>query len=186
MGISVAVDLEFMFLRRFWQVLSHSLLRYLGLAVWSMAIASGLVISFPHSPPIAQVADPRTIGRETYLEICASCHIPVPAEVLPTETWKEILTTTNKHYGIAIEPPPISLSVRLAWDYLQFASRPLLKDEPRPILVERSRYFKVLHPQVDLPEIVSLKTCIVCHPSAQAFDYRQLSPQWEAAYPKAP
>jgi hypothetical protein len=158
----------------------------LGLALWSVAIAGGLAIIFPHPPPQAQVADPRTLGKETYLEMCSSCHIPVPAEVLPLETWRQILTTTDKHYGIAITPPPISLSIRLAWDYLQFAARPLLKDEPRPSLVERSRYFKALHPQVNLPEIVSLKTCVVCHPSAQAFDYRTLAPQWESAYPPAP
>lgn len=168
-----------MILRQFRQFLTHSCLKYLGLALWSMAIASGWAIFLSHSPMFAQVADPRIIGRETYLEICSSCHIPVPAEVLPTESWREILTTTDKHYGVAINPPPLSLSIRLAWDYLQFASRPLLEDEPRPILVERSRFFKALHPQVELPEIVSLKTCIACHPSAQAFDYRQLAPQWE-------
>jgi hypothetical protein len=164
------------------------LILYGGLALWSMGIAWGAAIAFeppsllPSNPlVVSEVADPRTLGRDTYLENCASCHIPVPAEVLPTESWKKILETTHKHYGVSIDPPPISLSVRLMWDYLRFASRPLRQDEPVPQLIEQSRFFKALHPKVKLPEEVTLKTCIVCHPSAQEFNYQKLSPEWNNA-----
>lgn len=164
------------------------LILYGCLALWSMGIAWGAAIAFepptlvPSNHLIAkELADPRIIGQETYLENCATCHIPVPVEVLPTEAWKKILETTSKHYGISINPPPLSLSIRLMWDYLRFASRPLRKDEPVPQLIEQSRFFKALHPRVKLPDEVTLKTCIVCHPSAQDFNYRKLSPEWDNA-----
>lgn len=176
---------------------ARRLLLYGSLILWSMGIAWGAAIAFepsslapssltPSQAPTQQwiadeVTDSRTIGLETYLENCATCHIPVPAEVLPTESWKNILENTNKHYGISIDPPPLSLSVRLMWDYLRFASRPLRTDEPVPQLIEQSRFFKALHPRVKLPEEVTLKTCIVCHPSAQAFNYRKLAPEWDNA-----
>ena len=164
------------------------LILYGCLGLWSMGIAWGAAIALePTSlaqsnlPASKEVADPITLGKETYLENCASCHIPVPIEVLPTESWKKILETTSKHYGVSINPPPLSLSVRLIWDYIRVASRPLRKDEPVPQLVEQARFFKALHPRVKLPETVTLKTCIACHPSAQDFNYRKLSPEWDNA-----
>jgi hypothetical protein len=118
------------------------------------------------------------IAREVYLENCASCHVPIPAEVLPTETWQQILENPQKHYGESL-PRMIGLNTRLIWNYLKTFSRPLLPEEPKPEYVTNSRYFKALHPQVDLPQPVTHQSCILCHPGAQRLDYRTLSPEWE-------
>ncbi|MBE9169960.1 cytochrome C [Pleurocapsales cyanobacterium LEGE 06147] len=120
------------------------------------------------------------IGRELYLENCASCHIPIPAEVLPTETWQQILENPQQHYGESL-PRMIGLNIRLIWNYLRTFSRPLLPEEPKPEYVTNSRYFKALHPQVDLPQPVTHQSCILCHPGAQQLDYRTLSPEWEGS-----
>lgn len=117
------------------------------------------------------------ISRELYLENCASCHIPIPAEVLPTETWQQILENPQKHYGESL-PRMISINTRLIWNYLRTFSRPLLLNETKPQYVTNSRYFRALHPQVDLPQPVTHQSCILCHPGAQKLDYRTLSPEW--------
>jgi len=116
-------------------------------------------------------------GRETYLESCSSCHLALPPEVLPTETWRQILEKPQNHYGTSVNL--ISLTQILIWDYIRAYSRPLNRDEPLPIHLEESRYFKAIHPLVPLPQPVTYRTCISCHPSAKSFDFRTLSNQWE-------
>ncbi len=123
---------------------------------------------------IAQEIDAGAIGKTKYLEKCASCHLPIPAEVLPTETWQQILKKTKQHYGTSI-PQMDRLSTALVWNYLRSFSRSLLPNEALPSLVEDSRYFKALHPQVQLPKPTTSQTCLVCHPNGAQLDYRTVA-----------
>jgi hypothetical protein len=118
------------------------------------------------------------IEQEVYLKNCASCHTPIPAEVLPTETWQKLLEQSQQHYGQTL-PSIDRISLRLMWNYLKTFSRPLLPDEPQPEYVTNSRYFKALHPQVNLPQPVTHKSCLICHPGAKQLDYRSLNPEWQ-------
>ncbi|MBH8556175.1 diheme cytochrome c [Nostocaceae cyanobacterium CENA357] len=117
------------------------------------------------------------LGQELYLENCSTCHIALPPAVLPTQTWKNILED-SQHYGAQlkplIDPPRI-----LVWRYLSTFSRTQLKDEATPYRVNNSRYFKALHPQVDLPRPVQISSCVSCHPSANDYNFRRLSQEWE-------
>jgi hypothetical protein len=99
---------------------------------------------------------------------------------MPIETWKQLLEKPDKHYGTQLTEM-IRLTQLLIWEYLSTFSRPLLPDEPVPFYVEQSRYFKALHPRVELPKPTTTKSCLICHPQAANFDYRTLSPEWEEA-----
>jgi hypothetical protein len=114
------------------------------------------------------------LGKQLYIENCSSCHIPIAAEVLPLETWQEILENPQKHYSTSL-PNTISLTTQLIWTYLRTSSRPLLPGESKPEYITNSRYFRALHPQVDVPKPVTHQSCIVCHPGAKQLDYRTLS-----------
>jgi Dihaem cytochrome c len=111
------------------------------------------------------------IGQEIYLKNCSSCHLPIAAEVLPTETWRALLSNPQQHYGESL-PQTVGLTQYLMWQYLSTHSRSLLKDEPLPMYVANSRYFKALHPQVELPKPANIQTCASCHPNASKLDYR--------------
>ena len=111
--------------------------------------------------------------QELYLETCSSCHLPIPAEVLPTNTWEKILKNPTNHYGESL-PKSSAVNIRLMWSYLKFNSRLLLPGEPIPRYVTNSRYFKALHPQIDLPQPATHQTCLVCHPQARELNYRNL------------
>jgi hypothetical protein len=119
-------------------------------------------------------------GLKLYRETCSGCHIAVPPEVLPMETWQTLLENPDDHYGTSVTGI-IRLTQLLMWDYLRTYSRPLNKDEPVPYYIERSRYFKALHPRVPLPNVVTHQTCITCHPGAENFNFRTLRPEWEDA-----
>jgi hypothetical protein len=145
--------------------------------VWSLVGGGSLAVAL--NPPTLtsslKSVDPATgkytVGQELYLENCSGCHIPIPPAVLPTETWEKILENPQDHYGERVEGL-IRLTQVLIWDYVSHYSRPLAKDEARPKYIAQSRYFKALHPQVDLPEPTTHRSCVGCHPRAIKFDYR--------------
>ena len=152
------------------------------LGFWSLFL--GIGVAFALDSKVIPSTDPvpgrYQAGYEIYLETCSTCHIPIPPAVLPSETWKKILEQPDKHYGTQLTDIN-RLTQRLLWDYLSAFSRPLATDEPMPLYSEQSRYFKALHPRVELPKQMSTKTCLVCHPNATKFDYRTLDPEWENA-----
>jgi len=144
---------------------------------------------FLYDPPAIAPNQPMSVdpvptryepGFQAYLETCASCHIAVPPEVLPTESWREILRKPDNHFGVVI-PNYNRLTQLLIWDYLSNFSRPLPPDSPLPLYVEKSRYFKALHPRVTMPPDMTSKSCVTCHPNVKNFNFRTLTPEWDDA-----
>jgi hypothetical protein len=123
------------------------------------------------------VPDRYQLGKELYLENCASCHVALPPEVLPTESWRRVVQEPTQHYGQQLQPM-IGPSLLVMWDYLRAFSRPLIEGEAIPYRVTESRYFKALHPQVELPRLVGSSSCVTCHPGVDQFNYRTLTPEW--------
>lgn len=147
--------------------------------IWSVTIANGMAIALntSDSRSFLKSVDPATgnykVGEELYLQTCSGCHIPIPPAVLPVETWKTILENPLDHYGEKVEGL-MRLTQVLIWNYLSNYSRNLLKDEVKPDFIAQSRYFKALHPQVELPQPTTHRTCVSCHPNAIKFDYRTI------------
>ncbi|MBE9210702.1 cytochrome C [Nostoc sp. LEGE 06077] len=117
------------------------------------------------------------LGQELYIENCAKCHIPLPPQVLPTQTWKNLLEDTQ-HYGVRLQPLVDPARI-LVWRYLVNFSRTQRQDEETPYRVDKSRLFKALHPKVDLPRPVQINSCVSCHPGAEQYNFRRLSPEAE-------
>lgn len=112
----------------------------------------------------------QNISQEIYLRNCSSCHIPLPAQILPTESWQQILNSSQNHYGVAL-PTSVKVSANFIWIYLKNYSRPSVIGETLPKYVSNSRYFKALHPNVSLPKPANHNSCQSCHPFAQKLDY---------------
>ena len=142
--------------------------------IWLIEIDSALA---DNSHFLLSQADNNSLGKELYLENCGSCHIPLPAEVLPTKRWEDILNNPQNHYGVAL-PTSVKVTARLMWTYLKQYSRPYPPEVTIPQYVTNSRYLKALHPQIELPKPTSHQTCLQCHPSAAKLDYRSLSAEW--------
>ncbi|MGD1702101.1 diheme cytochrome c [Dapis sp. BLCC M229] len=117
------------------------------------------------------------LGLSLYLENCATCHVAVPPQVLPTESW-QIILRDSQHYGVQL-PTLIDPPRQLVWNYLQVSSRrKSQQDERIPYRIASSRYFKALHPKVELPQQLNIKGCISCHPKVKNFDFRTLNSEW--------
>lgn len=173
----------------------------LFLLLWSIILGLGLAqaVTPPSSlsslaggkntPAIAQAFEPDPdgltdpvppelqLGQELYLENCATCHVALPPAVMPTESWRVILTQPT-HYGAQITPP-VQPGLQIIWNYISLYSRPLKPDEPVPYRLRSSRYFRALHPDVAFDDRVSVRSCISCHPAAEQFNYRRLAADWQ-------
>jgi hypothetical protein len=119
------------------------------------------------------------LGEQTYRQRCGTCHLAVPPQVLPLQSWQEMLPD-SQHYGLQLNPlrnPDLSL----VWGYIRTYARPLNPEEAAPYRVGRSRYFRLLHPDVKLPQPVVLGSCVTCHPGATKYNFRSLSAEWQTA-----
>lgn len=153
------------------------------LLAWSLAIGWGLserAIAqesdpIPHTGTVDPTPPRYQLGEQLYLENCATCHIPIPPAVLPIETWRDLLQDPQ-HYGETLDPL-LNPQLTIVWNYLRTFSRPLNAEEAVPYRIGRSRYFKALHPEVELPQQVTLRSCVNCHPNASQYDFRTLTPQ---------
>lgn len=150
----------------------------------SPQLAQATPAALPYDGAIDPVPNPLKLSESVYLENCATCHIGVPPAFLPTETWKAILLDSN-HYGITIQPL-LNPFRQLVWNYLLNYSRGVFAAESVPSRVGQSRFFKALHPNVTLPQTVSLKGCISCHPGANQYHFRTLASSPPANSPGQP
>ena len=126
---------------------------------------------------VDRIPDRYQLGQQLYLENCATCHIALPPQVLPTETWRRLLQD-SQHYGqtikLLVDPPRL-----LVWNYLQTFSRSQAKDEEIAYRVANSRYFKALHPKVKMSQPANNSSCVTCHPGASQYNFRKLTAEWE-------
>lgn len=118
----------------------------------------------------------RQLEQAAYVRACGSCHIPLPAEVLPRDTWRRLVQDPN-HYGQQISPLT-GADLQLAWGYLSADARRLREFEPVPYRLRESRYFLAQHPDVPLPDPVRVTSCIDCHPRVNLGDFVTLAPEW--------
>ena len=110
---------------------------------------------------------------QIYLANCSSCHLALPAELFPRQTWQRLLENTNQHYEAQL--PTISgVEITLMWNYLGTFSRNAAIEDRIPFQSRDSRFFRAMHPGVRFPEPVKVTTCISCHPSAAEFNFRRL------------
>ncbi|MDJ0532527.1 MAG: cytochrome C [Xenococcaceae cyanobacterium MO_207.B15] len=150
----------------------------IALLAWVVITVSNIKTVLALDYPIAQInPNNLNVGKQLYLENCAGCHIPLPPQILPTDSWQNLLNNSRNHYGESL-PKISNLTTRLMWNYLRVFSRPSLQGERTPEYVTNSRYLKALHPQIDLPKPTTHQSCTLCHPKAAQLDYRSLSDEW--------
>lgn len=156
----------------------------------SLTLDGAIAAPLPPAPP-AQLppADPNgnvdvllprlAVGEDLYRNTCGTCHVALPPAVLPSPTWRELIQSPE-HYGVTITPES-GPNLVLLWAYLSEYSRVLPDAETVPYRLARSRYFRALHPRVDLPQPLRLDSCQTCHPRAPFYNFRTLAPEWEDA-----
>ena len=136
--------------------------------VVSLAIGPSVQATSPYGM-VDPVADTHAVGYEIYIERCATCHVALPPAVLPLEAWPTIVTD-KAHYGVSLPNIP-PFDQQLMVNYLQTYSRSYRDRGATPFRLSDSDYFAALHPNVELPKPLNLRSCAGCHLGAAEQDY---------------
>lgn len=146
-------------------VIFTAILLWSGGLGWGLAHAQLDAIAQPTSQQFIQPVDPipgqYQAGAEIYTQQCGSCHVALPPQVLPSQVWRDIITS-SQHYGQQIQLPD-SLRQQAMWEYLRTFSRLYEDNEPLAYRVSRSRFFKALHPGIEFETPVQVGSCVNCH-----------------------
>ncbi|MEM9087979.1 MAG: cytochrome C [Cyanobacteria bacterium P01_F01_bin.53] len=108
-------------------------------------------------------------GYEIYIERCATCHVALPPALLPTQTW-QTLVMDPAHYGVTLSVID-RFDQQLMLNYLQVYSRRHQGRGVLPYRLNDSTYFQALHPAVELPQPLNVRSCAGCHIGAPEQDY---------------
>jgi hypothetical protein len=109
---------------------------------------------------------------------CASCHIAYPPPLLPAQSWKQLMSQLDKHFGA-----DASLDSAAAADigaYLERYSGSRRRAEPPPgsLRITETAWFVHEHDEVPAaswkrPAVKSAANCAACHTTAEQGDFRK-------------
>lgn len=150
----------------------------LGILTFCLSALLGIGLARAIESPYGMV-DPidtdHATSYATYVENCSTCHVALPAAVLPLNTWQTLITDTA-HYGVTLTGIT-RFDQRLMLQYLETYSR---RQEGRgavPYRLQNSAYFQALHPNVELPQPLNLRSCVGCHQGANEQNYSTTTTQ---------
>jgi hypothetical protein len=140
--------------------------------------------------PVAMISDARAHGDEEHegqkftasnpkwKEDCGACHIAYPPQMLPAESWRELMSGLDKHFG-----SDASLDASTANEITTFlvenADTGRREKSAKPLLrITETRRFKSEHEEVAArtwknPKVKSRANCGACHTTAESGDYSE-------------
>ena len=142
--------------------------RRLDAVLWATALAF-----LPFAvPELSQAAPPARPGEAAWREECGSCHVAYPARLLPAASWRELLATLDRHFGV-----DASLDAAAAAEigrFLQAGAGPAsgTTTGPPPLRVTATPWFRREHHEVTdarwrSAAVRSPANCQACHAGAE-------------------
>jgi hypothetical protein len=137
----------------------------------SRLLSSGLIATAALFSTLAtQAADPIT-PTEVWRSECSGCHIAYSPRLLPAASWRVVMSTLDKHYGVdaSVEPDVAKqISQYLEANAGRDRGTPLSTTAPR---ITEQRWFKHEHDKVAHywgtgKKIASAADCAACHRGA--------------------
>jgi len=110
---------------------------------------------------------------------CSDCHIAYPPSMLPTLSWRNIMTTLDNHYG-----SDASLSDRETDEITAHLADNSIDGwgiEVAPLRITETKWFRRKHHYVvpsetwDRPDVKSPANCPACHKQAQIGEFSERS-----------
>jgi nitrate/TMAO reductase-like tetraheme cytochrome c subunit len=109
---------------------------------------------------------------------CSSCHIAYPAELLPAESWRKLMSGLDKHFGsdaslTAAENKEIT-------DFLVSNASNRWNSSTAPLRITETDWFKRKHDSREIapsvwknPKVKSQANCSACHAQAERGDFNE-------------
>jgi len=124
-----------------------------------------------------------TASSPLYSEECGSCHMAYPAELLPTRSWKKMMSNLENHFGdnaeldaqtqLEISKFLISHSTDETGSRKAHKFTRSVNSADTPLRISQLAYFKHEHDEIPRtmvsknPEVKSFSQCNSCHSRAE-------------------
>jgi hypothetical protein len=109
---------------------------------------------------------------------CASCHLAFPPGLLPAESWRRLMGTLDKHFGVDASLAPADLAEISAFLTKNASNR--WSAQTAPLRISDSAWFKSKHRAGEVPadvwkraSVKSTSNCLACHSGADKGDFNE-------------
>ncbi len=112
-------------------------------------------------------AQAASTGAKAFQSECSACHMAFPPNLLPKQSWDQILATLDNHFG-----EDASLDASVVSDIRQYldanAGRFRSVPNPPPLRITELRWFRGEHGRMFKrakadPKIGTMSNCLACH-----------------------
>ena len=152
--------------------------RYLSEALVIATLAVSMAI------PVAQADDDKvqrlTVSNTKWLAECGACHLAYPSRFLPAESWREIMTGLNEHFGsdASLDDDSVREITAFLVDNARRKKTSLTASGKWPLRISETRWFRREHAEAasrarNNPRVKSMANCSTCHTQADMGDYSE-------------
>jgi hypothetical protein len=114
---------------------------------------------------------PRAPMLPQYQQECAACHVAYPPGLLPSASWKRLMSSLPRHFGTDASLDPATVKQLDAWLQVNAGSDKKVRRDtvsPAQDRITRSSWFMREHDEVPpavwkLPPVKSASNCAACH-----------------------
>ena len=108
---------------------------------------------------------------------CSECHVAFPARLLPAESWREIMTGLDKHFGSNASLDTATAKEISGYLEKHAGKKPASSDKPL-LRITETRWFIREHNEVNErtwknPKVKSPANCAACHTQAANGKYSE-------------
>jgi len=111
---------------------------------------------------------------------CGACHLAYPARFLPAESWREMMSGLDKHFGSDASMDAESAREITAFLEQNARRKPTSRDASGklPLRITETQWFRNEHDEVSSrvwksPKVKSAANCSACHLQADLGDYSE-------------
>jgi Dihaem cytochrome c len=113
-----------------------------------------------------------------YQQECASCHVAYPPGMLPTESWRRVMSGLSRHFGADASMDASSMQEISAWLAANAGTYRRVREAPPEDRITRSAWFTRKHDEVSTatwkrPAVKSPANCTACHAQADQGDFNE-------------
>jgi hypothetical protein len=141
----------------------------------ALARAAALIVVLAALAPAAVVGDEHRAppANPTWQAECGACHVPYPPRRLPARSWRAVMGSLDRHFGV-----DASLDAQAAGEIAAFLERHAGRDRggDAPMRITETAWFRREHRKIPAavwtgPGVKSAANCGVCHPAADRGHY---------------
>jgi len=147
----------------------------LDITAWVLALLAGLVLMAHEAMAGGKLVTP---PNERWKAECGSCHIAYPPPLLPAQSWKQVMSGLDRHFGTDASLDPAVAAEIGAYLERYSGSARRAPAAPDNLRITATAWFVHEHDEVPPavwknPAVKSAANCAACHTAAEQGDFRK-------------